>query len=128
MAAKGQFMGHVVEHQSIPARTADGWLQDASSPPFDVAAELSAALPPGWTVRREVDPVGDISIIVFPTCDDPRQSTFVLYEENGFVQVGIVTGETWRGKSTLPTCRRAVAAILSLAAMNLARPTLPFVE
>jgi hypothetical protein len=106
-------MAHVVEHKYIP-EIADVWLQDTLSP-FDVVAELSAALPPHWTVDREVDPVGDISVIVFPTCDDPERLAFVLYEDNGFVQVGTVKGETWQARRTFPTCQRAVAAIVAAA-------------
>src|ERR1700689_4859215 len=109
-------MSHVVEHKYIPAQIANVWLQDALSPPFDVVAELSAALSPDWTVEREVDPAGDISIIVFPTCDDLERPAFVLYEDNGFVQVGTVRGDIWQGRRAFPTCRRPVAAILSSAA------------
>jgi hypothetical protein len=108
-------MGHVIEHKHIPTQTANVWLRDVVSP-FDVVAELSAALPLDWTVDREVDPGGDISIIVFPTRDDLERSAFVLYEDNGFVQVGIISGETWQGRRAFPSCQRAVAAIVAAAA------------
>jgi hypothetical protein len=107
-------MGHEVEYKCISVHTDNVWLQDAFSR-FDVVAELSAALPPDWTVEREVDPVGDISIIAFPICNDLGSSAFVVYEDDGFVQVGTISGETWGGRRTFPTCRSAVAAIVAAA-------------
>jgi hypothetical protein len=85
--------------------------------PFGVVATLSAALNPAWSVEREVDPAGDSSIIVLPACDDPAHSAFLLYEENGFVQVATISGETWTRRA-FPTCQRAVAAIVAAAVLN----------
>jgi hypothetical protein len=104
------------QHTSIlPA----AWLRDAMSP-FDVVAALTSALPSCWTVERECDPGGDLSIVVLPahdepTHDEPAQPCFVLYEENGFVAVATVIADTWHGKQTFPTCRRAVDAIVAMA-------------
>jgi hypothetical protein len=93
---------------------AGAWLQDTLSP-FDVVAALASALPSCWTVEREADPDGDLSIVVLPDCDEPAQPSFVLYEEDGFVQVATVIADTWHGKRTFPTCRRAVDAIVAMA-------------
>ena len=59
-----QLIGHLVEQKYIQPLTAKRWLRDAMSP-FDVVATLSAALAPAWTVEREIDPSGNITIIVF---------------------------------------------------------------
>jgi hypothetical protein len=87
---------------------------DAMSP-FDVVAALASALPSTWSVERECDPDGDLSIVVLPDRDEPAQPSFVLYEEDGLVQVGTVIGDAWHGKRTFPTCRRAVGAIVAMA-------------
>jgi hypothetical protein len=107
-------MVHLAEQNDIPALTANVWLHDALSP-FNVVAALSAALAPVWSVEREVDPGGDISIIVLPACDDPASTAFVLYEENGFVQVATISGEAWQSRRAFSTCQRAVAAIVTAA-------------
>jgi hypothetical protein len=116
-AKEKQLMGHLVEQQYIRPLTAKKWLQDAMSP-FDVAATLSAALAPAWTVEREIDPSGDLTIIVLPTGDGSIRSAFVLYEDDGRAHVGTITGEVWQSKRAFPTCQRAVAAIIAAATLN----------
>lgn len=93
---------------------ARAWLGDAMSP-FDVVAALTSALPSCWTVEREFDPTDDLSIVVLPVRDESAQPTFILYEENGFVAVATVIADSWHGKQTFPTCRRAVEAIVAMA-------------
>src|SRR5271154_3564384 len=101
-------MGHLVEQQYIHPRATKEWLRDAMSP-FDVAATLSAALEPAWTVEREIDPSGDLTNIVLPTGDGSARSAFVLYEDDGRAHVGTIRGEIWQSKRAFPTCQRAVA-------------------
>ena len=105
-------MVHVVEQQHAHALPTNAWFSDAMSP-FDVVAELSAALAPAWAVEREVDPAGDQSIIVLSVSEDPTQAAFALFEENGFVQVGTVIGDIWHRRQASPPCQRAVAAIVA---------------
>jgi hypothetical protein len=110
-------MIHLAEHDDIPTLTTSVLSRDTLSP-FDVLGALSAALSPDWSVEREVDPGGDISIIVLPTCEDPGCTAFVLYEENGFVQVATISGDSWQSRRPFPTCQRAVAAIVVAARSN----------
>jgi hypothetical protein len=107
-------MDHLVEQTYSPALTGDVWLHDALTS-FDVVAALASALTPAWSVEREIDPAGDLSIIVLPPYDDPAYSAFVIYEENGFVQVATIVGDAWQGRRAFPTCQRAVAAIIAAA-------------
>ncbi len=64
-------MGHLVEQTLV----AKDWLRDAMST-FDVAATLSNALAPAWTVEREIDPLGDLTII--STSDRRRIDTLSI--------------------------------------------------
>jgi hypothetical protein len=104
----------VIAKQDTSILPAGIWLDEAMAR-FDVVAALTSALPACWTVEREFDPDGDLSIVVFPTCDEPAQPSLVLYEDNGFVAVATIIGDIWRGKRTFPTCRRAVDAIVATA-------------
>jgi hypothetical protein len=88
------------------------WLRGSASP-CDVVALLSASLMPGWEVEREIDPTGDISIIVLSAIDDPAMPTFTLYESEGKAMVGTVTGDAWEKVHGFSNCQRAVAAILA---------------
>jgi hypothetical protein len=109
-------MGHLIEQkytQSLAAK----WLRDAMSP-FDVVATLSTALAPAWSVEREIDPSGDLTIIVLPTGDRLVRSAFVLYEDNGYAHVGIIMGEIWQSKRAFPTCQQAVAAVIAAATLS----------
>jgi hypothetical protein len=68
-------------------------------------------------VEREIDPSGDITIIVLPNGDGSVRSAFVLYEDNGCANVGTVRGEVWQSKRAFSTCRHAVAAIIAAATL-----------
>jgi hypothetical protein len=94
--------------------TDEAWLRDARSN-FDVGATLASALTPAWTVEREVDPFGDLSLVMLPACGTPARPTFVLYEEDGLVQVSTFFGEDWQHRQAFRTCQRAVAAIVAAA-------------
>ena len=106
-------MGHLVEQTLV----AKGWLREGMLT-FDVAATLSNALAPAWTVEREIDPLGDLTIIVLPTGDGSMHSAFVLYEDRGCAHVGTVRGEIWQSKRAFPTCQSAVAAIIAAAILR----------
>lgn len=108
-------MDHLIDKQHDAVLTADNWLREASST-FDVVASLAAALSPDWVVEQEIDPSGDPCVIVFSVRDDTAQPNFVLYEENGRVQVATIMGEVWQRRQTFPNCQRAVAAIVAAAA------------
>ncbi len=58
------------------------WLRDARSS-FDVAAALTSALTPFWTIEREVDPSGELTIIVLPVGDTEARPTFILCARSG---------------------------------------------
>jgi hypothetical protein len=113
-------MDHVVAKHDVRTLDDEMWLRDARSS-FDVGATLTSALMPFWTVDRECDPSGDVSIIVLPAADTPAHPSFVLYEDNAVVQVSTFIGEDWRSRRTFRTCQRAVAAIIEAA--NLACPS-----
>ncbi len=110
-------MADVVEKNDVVALTGEIWLRDARSN-FDVATELTAAMGPSWTVERELDPSGELSIIVLPVIHTTLSPTFILYEEDGLVQVSIFFGEDWRQRQAFRTCQRAVAAISATALLS----------
>jgi hypothetical protein len=110
-------MAHVVEKSDVRALSDEAWLRDARSS-FDAGAALTSALTPAWSVEREVDPCGELSIIVLPAADTAAHPTFALYEENGLVQVSTFLGEDWQCRQTFQTCQRAVAAIIHTAALT----------
>ena len=93
-------MGHLVE-QRIQPLISNPWLRDAMAP-FDVAGTLSAALAPAWTVEREIDPSGDLTIIILPTGDASQRSAFWTIEDNGRVHVGTIRGEIWHSTCAFP--------------------------
>jgi hypothetical protein len=105
-------MSHLIEDNDGTALLADAWLPDILAP-FDVAAALTEAVTPAWTVEREVDPDGNLFIVVLPAYDDPVRPAFILYEENGLAEVGTTVSETWQGKQAFATAQRAVAAIIA---------------
>jgi hypothetical protein len=108
-------MSHeVVRHDDVRTLNDEAWLQNARSC-FDVGATLTSALTPFWTVDREADPSGDISVIVLPAGDTAARPSFVLYEQDAAVQVSTFLGEDWRSRRTFQTCRRAVDAIIEAA-------------
>lgn len=107
-------MAHVAEKDDVQVPTDEAWLSNARSR-FDVADVLISELTPGWTVEREVDPSGELSIVVLPMLDTAARPSFVLYEEDGLVQVSIFRGEDWQRRQSFRTCQRAVAAIIAAA-------------
>ena len=94
-------MGHLIEQNYTRSLAAKEWLRDAMSP-FDVVATLSTALAPAWSVQREIDPSGDLTIIVLPTgdgigtlgCSGP-------YEDSGRTPTLGPSGERY-GKASAP--------------------------
>jgi hypothetical protein len=107
-------MEHTVEKNDVWELTGDAWLCNARSD-FDVAAALTRALTPAWTVDRETDPSGEVSIVMLPVFQAQARPTFVLYEEDGLVQVSTFAGEDWQRRQSFRTCQRAVAAIIATA-------------
>ena len=108
-------MEHVVENSEVRELFDLAWLRDAQAT-FDVPATLTSALNPLWTVHREQDPDGDLSIVVLPFSETAALPTFILYERDGMVQVSTFHGDDWHCRRTFRTCRRAVAAIIAAAA------------
>jgi hypothetical protein len=86
----------------------------ATEAPRDVIVELSEALGPIWSVCRESDCEGDVSIIVLPL-DDDAAPTFVLYEKRGVACVATVSGDDWDGVQGFAGLQEAVAAIIAAA-------------
>jgi hypothetical protein len=109
-------MAHVVVKHDVRALNDERWLRDARSS-FDVGATLTSALTPFWTVDREFDPSGDLSVIVLPVGDTGAHPSFVLYEQDAVVKVSTFLGEDWRSRRTFRTCRRAVDAIIEAASL-----------
>jgi hypothetical protein len=115
-------MDHLVEKNDLRDLTNEAWLRDAQAS-FDVAATLTCVLTPLWTVERELDPTGDLSIVILPFGDTAALPTFVLYEKDGLVQVSTFLGEDWQSCQAFRTCQRAVAAIIAAAAPDYASST-----
>ncbi len=107
-------MADVVEKDDFRALTDQVWMSDARSK-IDVVGTLTSALTPFWMVEREIDPAGELSVVVLPVGDSSDRPTFVLYEENGLVQVSTFTGETWLSRRIFRTCERAVAGMIATA-------------
>jgi hypothetical protein len=109
-------MAHVVVKHDDRALNDETWLRDARSS-FDVGAVLTSALTPFWTVDREFDLSGDISVIILPVGDTAERPSFILYEEDAVVQVSTFVGEEWRSRRTFRTCQRAVGAVIEAASL-----------
>jgi hypothetical protein len=107
-------MADVVEKNDCRDLNDEAWLRDARAN-FDVRATLTCALTPFWTVERELDPNGDLSIVILPFSDTTVLPGFVLYEKDGLVQVSTFLGEDWQSRQAFHTCQRAVAAIVAAA-------------
>jgi hypothetical protein len=105
-------MDHVVEKNEFRALVGEAWLRDARSP-FNVVTALTSALAPEWTVDQEVDPSGELAVIVLPATDTSTRPTFVLYEDDGLMQVSTFFGEDWQKRQAFLTCQRAVSAIFA---------------
>jgi hypothetical protein len=108
-------MTHVVDKNDVQTVADEAWLRDARSD-FDAGAVLTNALHPDWTVEREIDPSGEVSIVVLPTLGTAGRLTFVMYEEDGLVWLSTFHGEDWQRRQSFRTCLRAVAAIVAATA------------
>lgn len=97
--------------QAIEQNDTWTWLSDAMSP-VDAVAFLTAVLGPVWDVEREVDPAGEVSIIVFSAGDDPSMPTFILYEKDDKAVVATIRGDHWEGERGFTCFDRAAAAIV----------------
>jgi hypothetical protein len=105
----------VVKHDVL-APNDETWLRDARSS-FDVGATLASALTPFWTIDREFDPSGDLSVIVLPAGVTATRPSFILYEANAVVHVSTFVGDEWRSRQTFRTCQRAVDAMIEAAGL-----------
>jgi hypothetical protein len=115
MAKEKQLMGRLADQKYTRTLDAERWLREVMLP-LDVVATLSDALSPAWTVEREVDPSGELTIVVLQAGDGRRpRSAFAFYEDDGRVHVGTIKGETWQSTRAFPTSHSAVAAIISAA-------------
>jgi hypothetical protein len=87
----------------------------------DFVASLSAVSAGAWEVEQMVDPSGEVSIVMFPACDDPALPTFMLFEENGLARVATIRHDVWESDQTYLSNHQAVAAIMAAtAALSLA--------
>jgi hypothetical protein len=114
-------MDHPAEKTDVRTLVDEAWLREACHP-FNVVAALTSALTPHWTVDRECDPSGNLTVIMLPASDTSARPTFVLYEDNGLVQVSTFLGEDWQKRHAFLTCQRAVSAIVATAGRDLLRP------
>ena len=87
----------------------------------DIILSLSSALGSAWKVHREIDCVGDVSIVVMPASDDdPSMPTFVLYEAGGEARVGTIRRDEWQADQGFATVQQAAISGI-LTAVNLAQ-------
>ena len=89
-------------------------------PRHDVTTVLAKALGPAWSVQRQTDCEGEVSIIVLPL-DDSAEAAFVLYERDGVVRVATIAGDDRDGDRGFSGLQAAVAAIIA----EIARPPSP---
>jgi hypothetical protein len=61
----------------------------------DVSALLSQALGADWTVEREIDCEGHVSIIALPEDETDGTPSFILYEKDGLARVATVKCDEW---------------------------------
>lgn len=77
--------------------------------------ELAGALGPIWSVHREADHEGEVSIVVLPA-DDDNEPVFVLYEKDGLARVGTVRRDEWVGDEGFSGLQDAIDAIIARTA------------
>jgi hypothetical protein len=96
----------------------------------DVVDELSAALGPKWDVMREIDYVGEISIIALPADDIDAMPTLIMYEKDGQAHVATIRGVEWETNHAFSSFRHAVSAMIATAAsLSLSRsPIKPLIR
>jgi hypothetical protein len=80
----------------------------------EVFGDLPAALGPMWSVHREIDYAGEVSIIVLPD-DGYVGPAFLLYEKDGLVRVGTVSGDEWTRDEGFSGVQAAISAIIAKA-------------
>lgn len=107
----------VLDERSIQTFDARTWL-GAQTSLVDVMALLTAGVTHEWEVMQEIDPVGEISVIVMPALDGPAKPCFLLYEKNGHAQVATIRDDCWESDSTFASSAEAVAAIVAATASS----------
>ena len=81
----------------------------------DVAAALSVALGAGWTVVRETDCEGDVSIVALPGGDPDNATSFILFERDGSVFLAAVSNDHWAWERRYTGFRAAMDALVAAA-------------
>lgn len=82
----------------------------------DCLDDLSEQLGPNWEVKREIDYLGEISIIALPAPDIDVMPALILYEKDGQTHVATVRGADWETDRAFPSFREAMAAMTAEAA------------
>ena len=78
----------------------------------DVIALVSGALGSDWTVLRETDCEGDVSIIALPAEETDRTPCFILYEKGGQAHVASVRRDKWDRDLSFDSFSEAVDAFI----------------
>jgi len=113
-------MTQVLDNAEVADSARRFWLTETAAT-LDAAAVLSAALAPKWSVQREVDYVGEVSIILLPAHDHPTIEhralpSFILFEKDGQARVATVTEDQWVADQGFRDIQPAVTAIIAAAA------------
>jgi hypothetical protein len=114
-------MAHVFESAAFDLPMSGRWL-NAARLSFDVVAALTDGLGAAWEVVRNEDPFGEVAIVVFPADDAAGLPSFMLYENNGLVEVATVHDDVWSGSQVYANCPQAAAAIVTASAATLPQP------
>jgi hypothetical protein len=105
-------MTHTVGDGLTKAFAAVPWLFEPAA--FgEVVAVLSEALGPDWTVGRETDCEGDVSIIALSTLDAEGMPAFILYEKDGKTHVATVKDDEWECDRRFDSFRQAIDAFIA---------------
>jgi hypothetical protein len=107
-------MAHAINRDLSKVFAHASWLLPRE-PARDVVEVLSEGLGPGWTVHRETDCEGDVSVIALPA-DEEAIPAFILYEKGGVARVATVRGDDWEGDWSSPSFELAIAMIITEAA------------
>ncbi len=73
---------------------------------------LTEALAPVWTVYKETDYQGEVSIIALPA-DDNDVPAFILFEKNGRPHMAKVRGDEWESEESCASVEAAIAGIIA---------------
>ena len=106
-------MAHVINETSGQQLAEESSTQAGRSA-SDVMVWLSAGASGAWEVEQEIDPAGEVSVIVHPTYDDPALPTFVLYEKDGGARVAVVRHDVWETERVFSSCEQAASSIIAL--------------